>query len=118
MNNTNNASTSQNIINNNENQNINPQPQTQPQTTMNNTNIQPQVLSNQNQALDNKQVNSQMQQIPTIEQTNQNFLNNTQNNVSAKEQKKPGINYTFLIILLIILFGAVIFLFPYLFKTL
>ncbi|MDO4963786.1 MAG: hypothetical protein Q4E75_06815 [bacterium] len=114
MNNTNNASTSQNIINNNENQNINPQPQ----TTMNNTNIQPQVLSNQNHPLDNKQVNSQMQQIPTIEQTNQNFLNNTQNNVSAKEQKKPGINYTFLIILLIILFGAVIFLFPYLFKTL
>lgn len=61
----------------------------------------------------------QMQNIPTVDQDKQEFINNTQANSAAKkEEKKDGPNIVFIIILFIIIFAAIFFLFPYLQKTL
>ena len=61
----------------------------------------------------------QMQNIPTVEQTKQQFIDNTQANSSAKiEEKKEGPNIAFIVILFIIIFAAIFFLFPYLIKVL
>lgn len=59
----------------------------------------------------------QIQNIPTIEQSQQQFIDNTQaQNTENNKEKKEGINYTFLIILFVIMFGAIFFLFPFLLK--
>lgn len=61
----------------------------------------------------------QMQTIPTIEQSKQDFINNVQtNNTINKEEKKDGPNITFIVILFVIIFAAIFFLFPYLLKVL
>lgn len=61
----------------------------------------------------------QMQNIPTIEQSKQEFINNVQtNNTINKEEKKDGPNITFIVILFVIIFAAIFFLFPYLLKVL
>lgn len=67
-----------------------------------------------NQDLNNQ---IQMQSIPTVDQSRQEFINNTQAlNAEKKEEKKSGINYVFIIILFAIIFAAIFFLFPYLLK--
>ena len=61
----------------------------------------------------------QMQNIPTVEQTPQVFINNTQvNSMDEKLEKKDGPNITFIIILFAIIFASIFFLFPYLLKIL
>lgn len=64
-------------------------------------------------------VQQSMQNIATVEQSKQEFIENTQANSSAKkEEKKDGPNIAFIIILFVIIFAAIFFLFPYLQKTL
>jgi len=60
-----------------------------------------------------------MQTIPTVEQSKQEFINNTQTNSSVKkEEKKDGPNIAFIVILFVIIFASIFFLFPYLLKVL
>ena len=101
-------------INNNQNNNISQQnipvilPETNPmvnqvipQEQLQNVNVQP------------------IQTIPTIEQSKEQFINNTQNiSETKKEEKKEGVNYIFIIVLFIIIFAAIFFLFPYLLEVL
>lgn len=76
------------------------------------------VAQNQSQVTPTQNVNQvQMQTIPTVDQTKQEFINNTQAlNKEEKEEKKGGINYVFIVILFIIIFAAIFFLFPFLLK--
>lgn len=61
----------------------------------------------------------QIQNIPTVEQSKQEFINNTQaNNTVKKEEKKEGPNIIFIIVLFVIIFASILFLFPYLLKVL
>ena len=61
----------------------------------------------------------QIQNIPTVEQSKQEFIDNTQaNNTIKKDEKKDGPNIAFIIILFAIIFAAIFFLFPYLLKVL
>ena len=86
----------------------------------NNVPVQPENTLNQ-QPSETTVINPQqvIQNIPTVEQTKQEFINNTQANSSAKkEDKKDGPNIAFIIFLFIIIFASIFFLFPYLQKTL
>lgn len=57
--------------------------------------------------------------IPTVDQSANEFINNTQTISSERiEKKKGGLNYTFIIILFIVILISIIFLFPYLAKLL
>ena len=57
--------------------------------------------------------------IPTVDQSSNEFINNTQTISSERiEKKKGGLNYTFIIILFIVILISIIFLFPYLAKLL
>ena len=57
----------------------------------------------------------QIQNIPTVEQSKQEFIDNTQaNSTVKKEEKKDGPNIAFIVILFVIIFAAIFFLFPYL----
>ena len=61
----------------------------------------------------------QMQNIPTVEQSKQEFIDNTQiNNTTKNEEKNSNVNITFIVILFIIIFASIFFLFPYLNKVL
>ena len=61
----------------------------------------------------------QMQNIPTVEQSKQDFISNAQaNNAVQAQEKKEGPNITFIIILFVIILAAIFFLFPYLLKVL
>ena len=71
------------------------------------------------QPANNINIQQQIQSIPTVEQTKQEFINNTQaENVVKKEEKQDGPNIVFIIILFVIIFAAIFFLFPYLMKVL
>lgn len=71
------------------------------------------------QPANNINIQQQLQSIPTVEQTKQEFINNTQaENVVKKEEKQDGPNIVFIIILFVIIFAAIFFLFPYLMKVL
>ena len=64
-------------------------------------------------------VQQQIQNIPTIEQSKQDFINKTQaNNTVKNEEKKDRPNILFIAILFIIIFAAIFFLFPYLLQIL
>ena len=64
-------------------------------------------------------VQQEMQNIPTVEQNKQDFINNTQINSTVKEEpKKEGPNIAFIVIIFLIIFAAMFFLFPFLLKTL
>ncbi len=85
--------------------------------TIQNQPIQQQPINQQ--SFESTMINqiNQMQSIPTVDQSKQDFINNTQNiNAEKKEEKKQGINYVFIIILFIIIFAAIFFLFPILLK--
>lgn len=60
------------------------------------------------------QIQTELQNIPTVDQNEQQFINNVQsiNNKEKKEDKKEGINFTFIIIMFSIILLAIIFLFP------
>ena len=65
------------------------------------------------------QTQQQMQNIATVEQSKQDFINNTQaNTVVKKDEKQDGPNIAFIVILFAIIFAAIFFLFPYLLKVL
>lgn len=75
-------------------------------------------LNQNTQSMQNTIVN-QMQSIPTVDQSKQAFIDNTQSMTSEKKnEKKEGINYTFIIILFVIILASIFFLFPYIFKNL
>ena len=62
-------------------------------------------------------IKDQLQNIPTVEQDKQAFINNVQNmNQETNEQKKESINFVFIIILFLIILAAIYFLFPILLK--
>lgn len=64
-------------------------------------------------------VQHSIQNIATVEQSKQEFIETTQaNSLAKKEEKKDGPNIVFIIILFVIIFAAIFFLFPYLQKTL
>lgn len=119
----NNAAATNNNIGSNGNVNVSPNIQptsniNQPLNSVNN--IQQQNL-NQIQNTQNTIANqvNQMQSIPTVDQDKQSFINNTQSiSLEKKEEKKSGINYTFIVILFILIFVAIFFLFPFLQKNL
>lgn len=100
-----------NIINN-ESNNVLEQKTTQP-AILNEENT---VQEPETNTIYNQQI---MQNIPTVDQSKQEFINNTQvNSLSKKEEKKEGPNITFIIILFAIIFASIFFLFPYLQKIL
>lgn len=110
-------------INQNVNNTVVPQPEIiQPVPTVEQVpTVEPvQTIQPQVPIIDSNIYNQQqMQSIPTVEQTKQDFINNTQaNSVVEKEEKKEGPNITFIIILFVIIFAAIFFLFPYLLKIL
>ena len=73
--------------------------------------MQPQANPVQQQNNINNQM--QFQNIPTIEQSKQEFINNIQEiHTEKKEEKKEKINFGFIIILFIVLLVAIYFLFP------
>ena len=60
------------------------------------------------------QIQTELQNIPTVDQNEQQFINNVQsiNNKEKKEDKKEGVNFTFIIIMFAIILLTIIFLFP------
>lgn len=69
----------------------------------------------QSQLSTNKEIKIQneLQNIPTVEQDTQAFINNVQSmNVEKKEEKKEGVNFVFIIVLFIIILSTILFLFP------
>ena len=105
-------------MNNNQ---MNFDPMTGQPINQNITTIPNQVQTTQpvQQPANNINIQQQLQSIPTVEQTKQEFINNTQaENVVKKEEKQDGPNIVFIIILFVIIFAAIFFLFPYLMKVL
>ena len=79
--------------------------------------INPEPTTNNIAPTESQTVNM-MQNVATVNQTQENFINNVQNENKVNEEKKAdGPNYWFIIILFIIIFAAIFFLFPYLLKT-
>ena len=76
--------------------------------------IEPQNTIEQQPINMQTQIQTELQNIPTVDQNEQQFINNIQsiNNKEKKEEKKEGINFTFIIIMFIIILLAIIFLFP------
>ena len=113
--------TAQNIGTQPQPQQVQPNPTVQPAQPIPQVNQVP-TVDIENSNLTNNQnisVQQQMQNIPIVDQDKQNFINNTQsNNTIPKEEKKGGINITFVVILFIIIFVAILFLFPYLLNIL
>lgn len=94
----------------NNNQNINNIPNIQPINVQNN-NI-PQVNDQMN---NNQNIMNQMQNIATVDQSKEAFINNTQATVKDNNSENaPKVNYVFVAIIFIIIFAAILFLFPYL----
>ena len=64
-----------------------------------------------------EEIKNQLQNIPTVEQKKEDFINNTQTiNQEKKDEKKKGINFAFIIILFLIILATIYFLFPLLLK--
>lgn len=81
---------------------ISPQP--------NNINVQ-QIYPHQEIQTNVQQVN--LQNVPTVEQNKQDFINNVQlMNQEKKEEKKEGINFVFIIVLFVVILISIYFLFP------
>ena len=58
-------------------------------------------------------IQNDLQSIATVEQSNENFINNSQSESSEKVESSEGkMNYAFIIILFIVIFAVVYFLFP------
>lgn len=79
----------------------------------------PENNSNVTTPMQNETINNQpiIQGVPTVEQSQQEFINSTQNISSEKkEEKKDKLNYTFVIILFVLVMLAIYFLFPILLR--
>lgn len=99
----------QNILNNQLNSIEQPQPIQIEQATPVQNNVVQQNAVQMSQ--------TQIQNIPTVEQNKEQFIQNTQNlTTEKKEEKKQGINYTLIIVLFILIFASIFFLFPFLLK--
>lgn len=62
-------------------------------------------------------IQNNLQSVPTVEQSKEQFINNTQSTIQEKRNKKKSdVNYTFVIILFVIILAAILFLFPFLLK--
>ena len=86
-----------------------------PQPVMPQPQIQPEYVNNK----PNVDISKQMQNIPTVEQNPQTFMDNTQAaNTIKKEEKKEGPNILFIVVLFAIIFAAIFLLFPYLLNIL
>lgn len=73
----------------------------------------------QQQSIDPISIQQQMQNIPTVDQNKQEFINNTQAASEVKKDvKKDGPNIILIVILFVIIFAAIFFLFPYLLNVL
>lgn len=109
----------------NNNQNINNIPNIQPINVQNN-NIPNQVVQNNSmpqvntdQMNNSQNIMNQMQNIATVDQSKEAFINNTQATVKDNTgDNAPKVNYVFVAIIFIIIFAAIFFLFPYLQKNL
>lgn len=65
----------------------------------------------------NTNIINPMQYVPTVEQSKQAFIDSTQNmSNKKKEEKKSGVNFAFIIGLFVVLFAAIVFVFPLLLK--
>lgn len=116
-----------NVQPNNTQTNVQPQPQNiqpvvpvapiEPQISNTTVEVQPAPIE---QSINTTDTNvNNMQSIPTVDQSQQQFINNTQSlTAENKVEKKQRINWTFLIILFVIILAAIFFLFPYLQKNL
>ena len=76
-----------------------------------NTNVE------ENQTINNPQnevlIQTELHNIPTIEQNKEQFIENIQStNQEIKENKKEGTNFIFIIIIFIIMLAAILFIFP------
>lgn len=81
--------------------------------------VQPQNTAINNQAMisGGAQIQNELQNIPTVGQDKEAFINNVQTiNQEKQEEKKEGVNFVFIIILFIIILVAIYFLFPMLLK--
>lgn len=84
-------------------------PQTIQQPIEQNT-IVNETQNNTNQEI---QVQNQLQNIPTVDQSKEEFINNAQSiNKEKKEEKKEGVNFIFIIILFVVILITIYFLFP------
>ena len=72
--------------------------------------VQPQVTEQPTQ--NNTTIQQAIQSVPTVEQSKQEFINNTQALTPEKKEEKKGVNYTFVIVLFIVIFISIFFLFP------
>ena len=62
-------------------------------------------------------IQRELENIPTVDQSEEKFINNVQTiNQEKKEEKKEGINFIFIIVLFALLLAAVLVLFPFLLK--
>lgn len=109
-----------NQVPNNQN-NINVQPETQLNQTSAVTYQNVQTVSNNEQtaSVSNNQniTQNNMASVPTVEQSNNNFVQNTQTISSEKKvESKKGINYPLVILLFIIVLVSIFFVFPILKK--
>lgn len=97
-------------INNNVQPNVETQNTTQPTNTVP---VQPTQVVEQQPTVQPTNI----QNIATVEQNKQQFINNEQSNLANnKEEKKEGINFTLIFILLALMFLTIFFLFPFLSK--
>ena len=84
-----------------------------------NTNLNTQNNETNNGAVNNETNNGpvNMQSIATIDQSNEQFINNVQSNSEIQNKpKQEKTSYLFLIVLFLIIFAAIFFLFPMLNK--
>lgn len=78
-----------------------------------NQNISTDLEINQNQSTDTASVQKNLQSIATVDQSNENFINNAQTESNEKVESSDGkMNFTFIIILFALIFAAIFFLFP------
>lgn len=98
-------------MNNNENLNLINESETQNNNIEKENNIDQLQEDNTQQA----QIQSELKNIPNVDQDKQSFINNVESmNNEKKEEKKEGINFAFIIILFAIILAAILFLFPFL----
>lgn len=109
--------TQTNIQVNNQVQTVAPVAPIEPQVNPTNEQSQTVAINPQINNIDTS-INN-IQSIPTVDQSKQEFINNTQSlAIEKKTEKKHGINWIFIIALFVIILVAIIFLFPYLLKNL
>ena len=99
-------------VNNELVENIQPNVRIEPQVQQQNTEVNNQTTINSG-----AQIQNELQNIPTVGQDKDSFINNVQTlNQEKQEEKNEGVNFAFIIILFVIILVAIYFLFPILLK--